>query len=396
VENKVTFHIIANAAMDGIGISGGDRIFIECARHWAEAGSKVNIYAWEGGLEMCERNKLNNVTFVKWSASRFKRFSFFVSYLARTVKGCKEALKILPEAERKNVVYSASDFLPDLLPSLILKLRFGNKVKWVCGFYLFVPNPFSKGSFYVGTKRFKAILYYITQKFTYPMVMRHADMFFVTNDVDRYRFINKRLLSSRVIAVKGGIDAKTPSLIPEQKVKTYDAIFIGRLCLEKGVRELIDIWKIVCESNKAAKLAILGTGPFEAEVRDKIKKYNLEKNVTLFGFIDGIEKFQIIKKSKIVVHPSIIDSGGMAACEAMACGLPGVSFDIPALRSYYPKGMIKTPCYSLEGFAENILKLLSDDQFYQKTSKDALDFALKWDWSKRAEELFDAVVAVSC
>jgi glycosyltransferase involved in cell wall biosynthesis len=51
----------------------------------------------------------------------------------------------------------------------------------------------------------------------------------------------------------------------------------------------------------------------------------------------------------------------MAAWEAMACGLPGVSFDLPALRTYYPKGMLKTPCYDLKAFAENILKLLNDE-----------------------------------
>ena len=45
----------------------------------------------------------------------------------------------------------------------------------------------------------------------------------------------------------------------------------------------------------------------------------------------------------MVVHPAIFDSGGMAAAEAMAWGLPGVSFDLPALKTYYPQGMIKNP-----------------------------------------------------
>ena len=221
--------------------------------------------------------------------------------------------------------------------------------------------------------------------------MRYADMVFVTNDLDRCNFVNKRIKPTNVIAVKGGVDAKMPSLVPEPKTKRYDAIFIGRLCLEKGVSELIDIWKYVCDRKKDAKLALLGAGSLEAKITYKIAKYNLKNNVELFGFVDGLEKFQIIKKSRIVVHPSIIDSGGMAACEAMACGLPGVSFDIPALRSYYPKGMIKTPCYHLEGFAENILKLLNEGELYQKTSKEALDWAIAWDWDKRAKELLKAI-----
>lgn len=390
MKDKVAFHVIANAAL-GSSLSGGDRIFIECARRWAEAGHKVHVYVWEEGYEMCKRNKLDNVKYIIWSASRFKGFGFFISYLARTIKGCKQALKLSFRGGNNNIVYSASDFLPDLLPALILKLRFKNKIKWIAGFYLLLPNPLGKNSFYVGIRRLKAMLYYISQKFSYHLVKRHANMVFVTNDLDRCKFVNKRLKPEKVIAVQGGVDTKTPSLVPEPKVKRYDAIFVGRLCLEKGVRELIDIWKHVCDRKKNAKLALLGAGPLEAEIVNRIAKYKLENNVELFGFVDGIEKFQIIKKSKVVVHPSIIDSGGMAACEAMVCGLPGVSFDLPALRSYYPKGMIKTPCYDLKGFAENVLKLLNERELYKKMTTDALDWAREWDWDKRAQELLKVI-----
>lgn len=390
MKNKITFHIIANAAL-GASLSGGDRIFIECARRWAAAGHKVHVYEWEEGYAMCKRNKLDDVRHVIWSASRFKRFGFFTSYLARTINGCKQALKLDFSDSDNTIVYSASDFWPDLLPALVLKLRFKNRIKWVAGFYLLVPNPLSKDSFYVGTRRLKALLYYVSQKFSCPLVKRYTDMVFVTNNMDRCTFVGKRLKPEAVIAVQGGVDTKIPSLVPEPKLKTYDAIFIGRLCLEKGVRELIDIWKHVCDRKKNAKLTLLGAGPLEAEIMDRIAKHNLENNVELFGFVDGIRKFEIIKKSKVVVHPSIIDSGGMAACEAMACGLPGVSFDIPALRSYYPKGMIKTPCYDLNVFAENILKLLNDKDFFERTGKDALDLAIEWDWDKRAATLLDSM-----
>jgi hypothetical protein len=58
---------------------------------------------------------------------------------------------------------------------------------------------------------------------------------------------------------------------------------------------------------------------------------------------------------------AIYGSGGMDACEVIACGLDGVSFGLPALKTYYPKGMVKTPFYDLEAFGENIFKLLNDE-----------------------------------
>jgi glycosyltransferase involved in cell wall biosynthesis len=127
------------------------------------------------------------------------------------------------------------------------------------------------------------------------------------------------------------------------------------------------------------------------EVKKTIEALGLDCNVSLLGFLDGEEKIKIFKRSKIVVHPAIYDSGGMAACEAMACGLPAVGFDLPALRTYYPKGMIKTGCYDHDEFAANILRLLEDDELYNRMSAEALDLAKRWEWDDRALTLMEAM-----
>ena len=359
-------------------MSGGDRIFIECVKRWAKAGHKVHVYVWEEGFEMCRRNGLENAKYVIWSVRHYKNFGFTILYRVRMH---------ISETLEGTVIYSSSDFWPDSIPAWILKMRF-RKVKWVAGFYLFVPNPFSKESPYKGRLLLKGLFYYLSQMPVYYLVRRYANMVFVTNELDRWKFIDeKRFMTESVVAVRGGVDVKTSVLVPEPKEKKFDAVFVGRFHSQKGVLELIDIWMHVCEKKKDAKLAMIGVGDLESEVMKRLRKYSLENNVTLFGFKDGIKKLKIFKESKVVVHPAIYDSGGMAACEAMACGLPGVSFDLPALRTYYSKGMLKTPCYDLKKFAENILRLLNDGKLYRKMSKDALDWAREWDWNKRADEL---------
>jgi glycosyltransferase involved in cell wall biosynthesis len=289
------------------------------------------------------------------------------------------------------VVYSASDFWPDSIPAWLLKMRFKKEVKWIAGFYLFAPSPFSKESPYKGKRAIKGLLYYLSQVPIIWLIKRYADMVWVTNEVDKWKFINRRLTPDKIIVVRGGVDIKTPALIPEPKDKEFDAVFIGRFHPQKGVLELIDIWRHVCERKKDAKLAMIGIGELENEIKTKIRKYGLENNIVLFGFKNGVEKLKIFKKSRVVVHPAIYDSGGMAACEAMACGLPGVSFDLPALKTYYPKGMLKTPCYDLKAFAENILRLLSDEELYKSLRKEALEWAKEWDWDKKAEELLENI-----
>jgi len=173
--------------------------------------------------------------------------------------------------------------------------------------------------------------------------------------------------------------------------KKYDACFIGRLHYQKGVLLLLDIWKKVCEQKPDARLAMIGNGPLEDEARAKIKALGLEQNVELLGFMDGVQKFEIFKQSKVMVHPATYDSGGMAAAEGMAWRLPGVSFDLEALKTYYPQGMVKVPCYDQQFFADTILRLLDDPAFYEEQAHLAHDLVLNvWDWNKRAENVWKA------
>jgi glycosyltransferase involved in cell wall biosynthesis len=82
----------------------------------------------------------------------------------------------------------------------------------------------------------------------------------------------------------------------------------------------------------------------------------------------------------------------MAAAEAMAWGLPGVGFDLEALKTYYPEGMLKTQCFDLNEFARNILLLLSNRNTYETLSQEATRLIREqWDWEKRAEEIFKCI-----
>jgi glycosyltransferase involved in cell wall biosynthesis len=167
---------------------------------------------------------------------------------------------------------------------------------------------------------------------------------------------------------------------------------MGRLHYQKGVLILVDIWKRVCEKKSDATLAMIGNGPLEEEARTKIKALGLARNIELLGFMDGEKKFDVFKQSKIMVHPATYDSGGMAAAEGMAWRLPGVSFDLEALKTYYPQGMVKIPCFDEQQFADAVLRLLNDPSYYDEQARLAHELILNvWDWKKRAENVWQAM-----
>ena len=258
---------------------------------------------------------------------------------------------------------------------------------------MFAPKTWQKDYPYKRKRWVIGMLYYLTQMPIYWIIKRYADMVFVTSQPDVEKFVTKKRSRDKVGIIRGGVDIRPSEeylssghIIPVEERK-YDAVFVGRFHPQKGVLELVDIWKTVCEKRPEAKLAIIGIGSQEDEIKKKIETLNLKNNIELLGFKDGMEKFEIFKQSKIVVHPATYDSGGMAACEAMAWGLPGVSFDLEALKTYYPKGMLKTPCYDLGAFAKHIIRLLEDRQVYEKTQEEAITWAKEWNWDKRAEEI---------
>jgi glycosyltransferase involved in cell wall biosynthesis len=391
---KLSFHIIANAAL-GPGLSGGDRIFIELARRWSR-DHKVTIYVWEEGYDMCKRNGLENVNYVIWSASKYKKLGFPVHYFVRTVKGCLAARRLKTVPSNADIIYSASDFWPDSLPSFIMKNCLPD-ARLISTFYLTAPNPFRKESPYRGKgllNFLKGLFYYFMQRPIYKAIRKRADMVFVTSEPDREKFVDQRLTPDRVIAVRGGVDTKLSESVLEPIEKQYDAVFVGRFHPQKGLLELVDIWEYVVHKRPEAKLAIIGIGSLENELREKIRQRGLGENIKLLGFKDGLDKIKIFKSSRIVVHPAIYDSGGMAPAEAMAAGLPGVSFDLEALKTYYPKGMLKTPCFDVQAFAKNVLELLEDRSLYEETKRDALDWAKEWGWNKRARDIMRQIEAV--
>ena len=367
-------------------LDGGHVILVECLKRWVKRGHRTHLFTSEETYAKIQKQGLSGISYtIVPRVARHGR-SIYPVYIIRTIK----SLLATGNPDHENVViYSGSDFWPDSIPAACHKIRY-RKAKWVAGFYMFAPNPFKTGSPYQGKRFARGLLYYLSQIPIYWLVRKYADAVFVTSEPDRARFISRSLPPDRVVAVRGGVDFELVAAVPDQQ-KEFDAVYLGRFHPQKGVLELVDIWKYVCERRHDAMLIMIGTGELEEEVKKRIEKLGLESNITLLGFKEGIEKITILKKSKIVVHPATYDSGGMAACEAMACGLPGVSFDLQALRTYYPKGMLKVPCYDLREFAQKTLKLLVEEDLYNRTARDALEWAKEWDWDKRAPEVLEAI-----
>lgn len=384
--------IIANNNI-GTSQSGGDTIFLQFIKNWQKkiditvigsAESKRLLRRYQLKPKFIQSDTINKRCYPS-------TLNIILHCFRRTFKAFKIFFKHKKIFKESLYCYTASDFIPDIIFGLLYK-SVNPKGNWLCAQYLFAPNLNDKNTPY-RTQPLKGFLYYLFQKITKKLANKYADIIFITSEPDKKYFPNKK-----IVVVQGGVDiTASEKYLKSNKIKPvssrqFDAVFIGRLHPQKGVLELVDIWKIVVNKIPSAKLALIGDGQLKKDLISKIKQHKLNKNITLLGFRSGEEKYNIFKNSKIVLHPAIYDSGGMAAAEAMAWSLPGVSFDLESLKSYYPQGMLKSPLNNYQSFANNIINLLQNKNLYQKTSSKALDLIRKkWDWRKRSQKIYNQI-----
>lgn len=396
LDEKPVLHVVDFCHENSLVMSGGERIAIELARRWSDRGlARVRVLG-------------SNLTESLWgryigdSRIEFVRIidldeneNLLFSYLKRVVHGLRFALSFKMDDRCENLLYSASDFWPDALTAFALYVRNRKLARWIAGFYLFAPNPLRGFSEAGGMRKpgLRNALYWISQKPVYHIVRRFADCVFVTSEPDVPAFLTDHRSGDRVVVVRGGVDlGDVVEGHGSGDGTAYDAVFVGRFHPQKGVLELVDIWKMVVDEIPDARLAVIGVGPLAEELETKISRSGVGDSIDLLGFVDGEEKNEIFRHSRLILHPALYDSGGMAAAEGMAWGLPGVAFDLPALRSYYPEGMKKAPIGDLAAYACCVVELLRDENARRKLGSEAAEMVRgMWDWDARAMSVWKQI-----
>lgn len=154
--------------------------------------------------------------------------------------------------------------------------------------------------------------------------------------------------------------------IPEGKTVLLS---LGRLGFEKRVDELLDGMKILTERRKDVCLLIVGGGPAEASLKEKVKELHLEEAVKFTGMVKPEEVAHYYKVGDIFVCASTSETQGLTYIEAMASGLPLVCRKDPCLYGVLEEGGNGYSYESLNGFSDGIEKLLTDKRTFQKASQ---------------------------
>lgn len=107
--------------------------------------------------------------------------------------------------------------------------------------------------------------------------------------------------------------------------ETKDTIlFVCRLSEQKRPLELLDIYQ---SSGCAEPLVMVGDGNLQDEIAARITALDLSKRVTLAGKQSDVIPY--LHKAKVLVMTSKYEGFGMVLAEAIAMGVPVISYDCP-------------------------------------------------------------------
>ncbi|KAF2333498.1 N-acetyl-alpha-D-glucosaminyl L-malate synthase BshA [Flavobacterium ginsenosidimutans] len=149
----------------------------------------------------------------------------------------------------------------------------------------------------------------------------------------------------------------------------------------RKVKRIPDIIKIFYNVQKEipAKLMMVGDGPEKEKAEIMCQELGILDKVIFFGNSHEIDK--ILCMTDLFLLPSETESFGLAALEAMACGVPVISSNSGGLPEVNFDGFsgYLSNVGNVEEMAENALKILRDDAVLSQFKANALEVARKFD-----------------
>ena len=155
-----------------------------------------------------------------------------------------------------------------------------------------------------------------------------ADYFIVPSTYAKSTYVKAGLGEKKIFVVPYGVDFKNFDKIRDKSnegvlTKSRDIfriIYVGQLCVRKGIHYLIDAFKALNIRNKE----LLLVGDYSENIyRSYIENtVNQDWKIKHIGQVAKIDLVYYYNISSVFVLPSLANSFGLVTLEAMACGLP--------------------------------------------------------------------------
>ena len=165
----------------------------------------------------------------------------------------------------------------------------------------------------------------------------------------------------------------------------------------RPVKRVLDVVRVFAGVRKAmpATLVLVGDGPDREAAEREVDARGLRKDVRFLGKVESVG--DVLRGGDLFVLPSATESFGLAALEAMACGVPVIASaagGIPEVVQDGETGWL-CPVGDVSRMAERAITTLQDTSLYERMRHNAAARALEFSADRvvpRYEQLYEEVL----
>ena len=170
----------------------------------------------------------------------------------------------------------------------------------------------------------------------------------------------------------------------------------------RPVKRVLDCIRILAEARKQvpAHLLMVGDGPESSPAEKLARDLGVDRHVTFLGKQNHVER--LLPQAHTLLMPSELEGFGLAALEAMACGVPAVATNVggvPELVTHGEDGYLEA-VGDIAAQSARVIALLSDTSLHEKMAKAARHAAVSRFCTDRIipqyEKYYEEVCARAC
>lgn len=164
-------------------------------------------------------------------------------------------------------------------------------------------------------------------------------------------------------------------------------LFVGTLEPRKNIATLIDAFQeLLRATSLSPQLVIAGPeGWLIEEMFGSSERRALKKRVLFTGYLSDDDLRALYSSCRVFVYPSIYEGFGLPPLEAMACGAPVITSDIPVIKETVGAAARLIAPTDVRALTANLLELLTDANARASYSAAGLDRAAEFSWERTAQ-----------
>lgn len=192
-----------------------------------------------------------------------------------------------------------------------------------------------------------------------------------------------------ITVVHNGVTIYKLKKIPA-KEKKNTLIYLGALSRDKGIESAFKVFSIINNTEDNWQFWVVGKcdPKYLRKLKALCNTLGLNRNIKFWDFVNEKKKVELLSHAHMAINPSIREGWGLVNIEANFFGLPVLAYNVAGSRDSIKMGIngFLSPLGDYQDMANKALKLMNDQNLYNKMQIKAKTWSRNFTWKKSVEE----------